>query len=490
MGDRLRSIGAMSRRSGLSISALRFYDSAGVLRPTHVDPATGYRWYAADQVNQARLIAALRRVSMPLTDICDILASRHDPAAVSTALDQHMRRLEDGLADARRQLDAARDLLAQQEKPMTHLVVAGEDLASALDAVRFAASKHPDLPALNGVLFDYDGTSLRLVASDRYRLAVVTVPSRDQHGPAAQAIAPLSMLDDLELPVDRDVPVLLDSHIVSIGELRATPVDAAFPDYQRLLRVNGSRRVTITTANLRHRVATGPVRTAHRPEDNTECEVSVLLVDGDNVEVLDSDHPEARGFNREFLLQALDATGTDQLVLALDGPIEPLAILDPDCAEVRSLLMPSRLCQCRGMLTVEELRPVVRAAWGPDTCYPHAREEWRLDNPARDQCGMTALVVQDLLGGDLILGEVHVDGTKVGNHYWNRLQDGAEVDLTADQFLPEEVIVKGQVVDRPPDAPRRHRQQYELLRERVLHGLSAPTVQSDRSFAPATGDGK
>jgi len=34
---------------------------------------------------------------------------------------------------------------------------------------------------------------------------------------------------------------------------------------------------------------------------------------------------------------------------------------------------------------------------------------------------MTALVVQDFLGGDLILGEVHVDGIKVGNHYWNRV---------------------------------------------------------------------
>lgn len=343
MGDGLRSIGTMSRESGLSISALRFYDNAGVLRPTHVDPATGYRWYAADQVTQARLIAALRRVSMPLTDICDVLASRHDPATVSAAFDQHMRRLEDGLAAARRQLDAARELLAQQEKPITRLVVAAEDLASALEAVQFAASKHPDVPALHGVLFDHDGTSLRLVASDRYRLAVATVPSRNQHGPAAQAIIPLAMLDDLELPTDRDVPVLLDSHTVTIGACRATPIDAPFPDYQRLLRVSGPRRVTITTANLRHRVATGPVRTAYRPQDNAEHEVSVLLFDGDNVEVLDSYHPKARGFNREFLLEALDATGSDQLVLALDGPIDPLALFDPNCAEVRSLLMPSRL---------------------------------------------------------------------------------------------------------------------------------------------------
>lgn len=87
---------------------------------------------------------------------------------------------------------------------------------------------------------------------------------------------------------------------------------------------------------------------------------------------------------------------------------------------------------------------------------------------------MTALVVQDLLGGDLILAEVHVDGVKDGNHYWNRLPDGKEVDLTADQFLPGEVIVNPRVVYRPPDAPRRFREQYERLRDRVLAaGVSA-----------------
>jgi hypothetical protein len=125
------------------------------------------------------------------------------------------------------------------------------------------------------------------------------------------------------------------------------------------------------------------------------------------------------------------------------------------------------------VLSVEALRPLIRAAWGPDTRDPEGGDQWHPDNPARDQCGVTALVVQDLLGGDLILGEVHVDGTKIGHHYWNRLPNGAEVDLTADQFLPGEVVVNGQVKHRPPDAPRRCREQYELLRDRVLTALAA-----------------
>lgn len=122
-------------------------------------------------------------------------------------------------------------------------------------------------------------------------------------------------------------------------------------------------------------------------------------------------------------------------------------------------------------ITVEEIRRHFLTAWGPDTCYPHMKDEWTPENPSRDQCGMTALVVQDIFGGDLILAEVHVDGAQIGHHYWNRLPDGSDVDLTADQFRPNETVVGARVVVRPPDAPRYHREQYELLRRRVFDAM-------------------
>jgi hypothetical protein len=124
-------------------------------------------------------------------------------------------------------------------------------------------------------------------------------------------------------------------------------------------------------------------------------------------------------------------------------------------------------------ITAADLVPYFQSSWGADTCYPDSSGEWTPDNPSRDQCGMTALVVQDVLGGDLVLAEVQVEGAKVGHHYWNVLPDGSEVDLTADQFRPEEEVVGGTVVVRPPDAPRRHREQYELLRDRVMSALAA-----------------
>jgi DNA-binding transcriptional MerR regulator len=344
MAEGTRSIGAIARESGLSVSALRFYDSAGVLRPAHVDPMTGYRWYTVDQVGQARLIAVLRRVSMPLPDICEVLATRRDQSAAGLLLDQHLRRLEDGLIDARRQINTARNLLDQKVEPMTTMTVLGADLADALIAVRFAMSDDPELPALGGVLFDYDGSTLRLVASDRYRLAVSTVLARNQQGPAVQVIAPRSLIDDRVLPREQEISIRLDRQTVHIGNSHSTGIDAVFPDYQRLLQTTPSRQIKIRAADLFDRLTTGPTRALTQAPNNVPHEVSVvLLTDDDTLDVIEHDHPGAVGFNREFLLEAIDAGGTDQLVLALDGPITPLAIRNPARPDDVSLLMPTRL---------------------------------------------------------------------------------------------------------------------------------------------------
>ncbi|WP_026212506.1 NUDIX hydrolase [Longispora albida] len=123
------------------------------------------------------------------------------------------------------------------------------------------------------------------------------------------------------------------------------------------------------------------------------------------------------------------------------------------------------------MLTVDELRPFFLSAWGPDTCDPHDLASWHPGNPARGQCGPTALVVQDLLGGDLVCGEVHQDGVRLGFHWWNRLPDGTDADLTAGQFRPGEVVTGGVVRHRPAGPLGRCRGQYALLRHRVLSGM-------------------
>ncbi|MFC8275828.1 hypothetical protein ACFUJR_25460 [Streptomyces sp. NPDC057271] len=124
-------------------------------------------------------------------------------------------------------------------------------------------------------------------------------------------------------------------------------------------------------------------------------------------------------------------------------------------------------------LLLTDIEQAVRSSWSAETCTPEYRSRWTAVNPARDQCGVTALVLNDLLGGELMRGEVHVDGERVDYHWWNRLALGVEIDLTREQFGPEETVTEGVVIHRPPATePHRLREEYELLRDRVVAELA------------------
>jgi len=119
-----------------------------------------------------------------------------------------------------------------------------------------------------------------------------------------------------------------------------------------------------------------------------------------------------------------------------------------------------------------DLEAAVRAAWALDTCDPVDANDWSAANPSRGQCGSTALIIHDLLGGDLLIAEViRSDGSRQGVHYWNRLPDRTEIDLTREQFADDEVIQPPRIVRRPAGMPHRCAEQYLTLRHRVFDAL-------------------
>jgi hypothetical protein len=123
------------------------------------------------------------------------------------------------------------------------------------------------------------------------------------------------------------------------------------------------------------------------------------------------------------------------------------------------------------------IEQAIRASWSPDSCDPVDLPDWSPENPARGHCGVTSLVVQDLLGGEVMVGDVvHADGTRQGVHYWNRLAGGVEVDLTWEQFVDGERLVAGseRSVGHPPRPDDgRVIAQYRTLKARVDAALSA-----------------
>lgn len=70
----LMTIAEFARRCGLSAKMLRSYARVGLLEPAEVDPESGYRYYAPDQFEQARLVALLRRAGIAVADIAAFVA--------------------------------------------------------------------------------------------------------------------------------------------------------------------------------------------------------------------------------------------------------------------------------------------------------------------------------------------------------------------------------------------------------------------------------
>jgi len=115
----------------------------------------------------------------------------------------------------------------------------------------------------------------------------------------------------------------------------------------------------------------------------------------------------------------------------------------------------------------------LRASWAADTCSEDdlARAGWQPDNPAWGHCDITALIVNDVFGGELMVGEVWFDAEQHGFHCWNRLPSGVELDLTREQFRLGQVITAVRVVEPPPDRLPRRWNEYLLLRQRVIDHL-------------------
>jgi GNAT superfamily N-acetyltransferase len=116
--------------------------------------------------------------------------------------------------------------------------------------------------------------------------------------------------------------------------------------------------------------------------------------------------------------------------------------------------------------TLAEVEAAIRDAWSRETSDDP--EEWSEQNAARGQCAVTALVVRDLLGAEILIANVLRDGRRVERHAWNLLASGLELDLTRSQFVQDEEFEQ----PRPGEPVLVDPARYALLTERVRARLA------------------
>jgi DNA-binding transcriptional MerR regulator len=106
----LLTIGEFSKMTHLSVKALRHYHDMGVLEPAVIDPRSGYRSYAAEQVVAAQVIRRLRELGMPLDSVRAVLAAP-DVEARNREIAAHLERMERQLEQTQAAVSGLRALL-------------------------------------------------------------------------------------------------------------------------------------------------------------------------------------------------------------------------------------------------------------------------------------------------------------------------------------------------------------------------------------------
>jgi DNA-binding transcriptional MerR regulator len=111
------SIGDFAKMTYLSIKSLRRYHDMGLLIPAEVDGASGYRYYAPNQVAVGQVIRRFRDLGMPLEQVKEVL-NAPDPAVRNDVIVAHLREMESALRQTQETVSSLRALLERPAAPI------------------------------------------------------------------------------------------------------------------------------------------------------------------------------------------------------------------------------------------------------------------------------------------------------------------------------------------------------------------------------------
>ncbi|HVV12829.1 MerR family transcriptional regulator [Amycolatopsis sp.] len=315
------TISAFARRVGLAPSALRFYDDCDVLKPARVDDTTGYRYYSPAQEDRARRLRDLRTAGLPLAEVQQVLDGSVEQA--TEILAAHQRRI-------RRDAAAADEAVDRMLRGLTgtSVQVNGFELAGAIRQVVPSAADSVSVELAEG--------ELRLVATDRYRLAIRVLRPESSCG-SGSLLVPARELRALAPFVARLPLVTIDLAGRRVDDREVTIVDGEFPDYRMMLaNLEPPRhRVVADRVRLREALTANPaVLTIGRDE---------LLVDGQPIPALSTEDGFTIGFDPAVLGPALDESVGPDVLLETAGAWEPAFVRSATQGSFTTLVMPVKL---------------------------------------------------------------------------------------------------------------------------------------------------
>lgn len=239
----------------------------------------------------------------------------------------------------------------------------GDMFAEGLRQVVRAASTDDARPLLTGVLLTGQSGSVRMVATDSYRLALRDLQGTSSFGAESDILVPARALGELQrLPAgdgegSGDVGVAAGPHDITFtrGPVRITTrlLDGTYPDYRQLIPEQYPNRLhvgkeTLVSALRRVRLLvrdnTTPVRLSMRQGGVDLTVVSQEV--GDASETVDGDFTGEDlviAFNPTYLIDGVEAVLDDEVVIETADPSRPATVRAAERDDFRYLLMPVRV---------------------------------------------------------------------------------------------------------------------------------------------------
>jgi hypothetical protein len=193
--------------------------------------------------------------------------------------------------------------------------------------------------------------------------------------------------------------------------------------------------------------------------DGTVVASARMERDGDDVRVVETEYTSIDDLRELF--DAVAAAATTPRLIGSDPALGECGFSE-GVRELAPVASPTRV------FTLGELEAAIRDSWCAETSSD--ADGWTPENPAYQHCDVTARVVNDYLGGDVLVCGVIRDGVRIDRHAWNRLPSGLEIDLTRGQFIAgeqyeEPSVLREYIGETLP-------QRYELFAARVRERLN------------------
>lgn len=141
-------IGDFSRLSQVPISALRYYDEIGLLKPARIEP-NGYRYYSASQFPRLSRLLALKDLGLSLEQIALLLNDELTPEQILGMLKLKQAELRQEIADGQNRL-ARVDAWLKEFQPEVLAMPESELVVKKVEAYTVASYRFvaPNIPAM------------------------------------------------------------------------------------------------------------------------------------------------------------------------------------------------------------------------------------------------------------------------------------------------------------------------------------------------------